>query len=143
MLKTKQEEICARFNSFDLHDSKLFSVHVVRNEASDSDDVLLDINLHPLRGEQDGKGAQLRFKDCTIIKLDLDLDGKRVCSDDIMCNVASIESSLKQRIEKEQLPSESEPLAEYLHFHIGLIHPGGTIDVFARDFDLVVAEPRP
>ncbi len=88
MLKTKQEEICARFNSFDLHDSKLLSVHVVRNESGHSDDVLLDINLHPWRGELNGKGAQLRFNDCTIIKLDLDLDGKRVCSDDIMCNVA-------------------------------------------------------
>ena len=140
VLKTKQEEICARFNSFDLHDSKLLSVHIVRDESDDSDHVQLETKLKPLRGEQPWKGAQLRFKDCTIIKLDLDLDGKRVCSDDIACNLASIDSSLKQRIEKEQLPYETEPLADYVHFHIVMTHPGGTIDVFARDFDLIVAE---
>jgi hypothetical protein len=81
-------------------------------------------------------------KDCRIIKLDLDLLGKQLCGGDIAASSCAMESALKEKIETEELPDfdlpqDEQPLAEYLHFRILLIHPAGEINFFAKDFELL------
>jgi len=88
--------------------------------------------------------AELIFYDCKIIRMDLDLVGKRMCSDDIESNVCLLNSLLKKQIEEEYFTnvrgvvklSEKDVLAGYLHFSIHLVEPGGDIDIFAKDFEL-------
>ncbi|HSA92231.1 MAG TPA: hypothetical protein VLE48_04415 [Terriglobales bacterium] len=130
------ENVSSRFNDLDLHDSKLLGVHLVRDASERVDDVVLDIRLRPQQGESAWRDVQLRFRDCTILKMNLDLDGKRVCADDIATNLCSSDSPLREELERGQLKYEKEPLADYLLFQIQLIHPGGEIDLFARDFEL-------
>lgn len=131
--------ICERFNSLHWHDSKLTNVQMLRNENSHTDDLHLSIKLlvNAEPGNYVWNKVKIVIKECTILKLDLDLDGKRVCSDQIARAFCSTASSLKSQIEQEQLKAEVNPLLEYLHFSILLIPPGGEINIFAKDFELI------
>jgi hypothetical protein len=66
----------------------------------------------------------------------LDLDGKYVCGDSIATAFCSKDSDLKSQIETNQLKYEKSPLAQYYHFSIELIPPGGKFDIFAKDFKI-------
>lgn len=137
------EEICASFNVLPWHDSKLVSVrvHPSDDELSHSLDIDLRMLTNPKPGAYEWTDATLTLNDCRIIKLDLDLLGKQLAGGDIASGSCDTESALKKEIETGQLldfdlPQADDPLGEYLHFRILLIHPGGRIDVFARAFEL-------
>jgi len=134
------QDICRRFNSLHWHDSKLVGVHISYSADDRTDDVCFQIELltNPQPGNYQWKSAKLKITECTIIKLDMDLDGKHVCSDDIAEAFCTAESPLKDQLEREQLKHEEKPLAGYLHFRISLIPPGGEIDLFAKDFELLM-----
>src|SRR5947207_14903710 len=70
---------------------------------------------------------------------DLDLQGKRDCSDDISSASCSAESEMKDRIQKERLKFSPDALRAYFHFRFYMIPPGGTLDVIAANFRLVPA----
>lgn len=138
------EDICRRFNELHWHDSKLVGIHISRSGEDRTDELYFQIELltNPQPGNYQWESAKLKFMECTIIKLDLDLDGKYECSDDIWEAYCTKESSLKDQIKREQLKNEENPLAEYLHFRISLIPPGGEINLFARDFELLVESEK-
>jgi hypothetical protein len=79
--------------------------------------------------------ANIVFKGSTYIVLDVDLDGKRVCADDISGAECHASSQLIRAL-SERNPRDS--FEGYLHFEIYLIPPGGKINILAKDF---VAEP--
>lgn len=138
-------DICKRFNDMHWHDSKLIGFQVFPIEGGLKDDTSFDIKLvtNAQLGKQEWKNVKLILKDCRIIKLNLDLLGKQLCGGDLASAHCEKESALKEYVEGEELkhfdlPQEENPLAELLHFTIQLIHPGGEINVFARDFELVM-----
>jgi hypothetical protein len=121
------ETIIQRFNGVRWHDSKLLGLSFYR--AGSEEQVKLSLQLW------DGDGtlapADLVLHSSTYVQLDVDLGGKRVCADDISgaeCHA----SSEWIRMLSEGNPHDS--FAGYLHFEIGLIPPGGTINVLAKDF---------
>lgn len=134
------EEICGKFNALNWHDSKLIGICLVRDESGTADTVRLDLRMidytEPFRSRW--KQATLLLKECTLLRLDIDLDGKRVCSDSIWSATCARDSSLKEEIERVQLRNEVKPLANYLHFEIRLIEPGGRVDAFAKSFELEI-----
>lgn len=137
------EETCARFNRLAWHDSKLISLrlHPSEDNLTHSVDFGLKLLTNAEPGEYEWSDATLTAKDCRIIKLDLDLLGKQLCGGDIASASCDIESEFKEKIETQELPAfdlpqGEQPLAGYLHFRILLIHPGGEINLFAKDFEL-------
>lgn len=132
------ETISNRFNSLNLHDSELLNIQILRSKDGLTNDVCFEIKLltNPQHGNYKWENAKLIMKDCTVIKIDLDLDGKRACADAIAGASCEIASDLKGYVDKEGLYREKKPLSGYLHFTIGLIHPGGEINVFAKNFEL-------
>ena len=137
------EDICSKFNSVRWHDSKLVCIQISHTKEDLPDDVYFEIELltnpHPTSHQR--TKARLIMKDCTIIKLDLDLAGKFVCAHDISEAFCTQDSPLKHQTDRE-LKYEEKPLAEYLHFTISLIPPGGEINLFAKDFELLVESEK-
>lgn len=146
--KDSLEDICKRFNAMAWHDSKLIGLHVSPSKGSEQE-VCFDIRLRTKdRSEHwDWKDAKLTIKDCRIIKVDLDLLAKHLCANDIANAFCGRKSGFKEQIERElvnhfDLQHEANPLAEFLHFRILLIHPGGEINVLARDFELIIKSEK-
>jgi hypothetical protein len=71
------------------------------------------------------------FKESTYIKLNVDLCGKAVCSDDISDARCVAESEWLRTLSAENPHDNFEG---YLHFQITLIPPGGEINILAKDF---------
>jgi hypothetical protein len=67
---------------------------------------------------------------------DIDLQGKRECSDDISSAKCEAKTDLMEKVQRERLHYTPNALAEYSHFSIYLIPPGGTVDVIASGFRL-------
>lgn len=132
------EDVCTRFNNLNWHDSKLLGIELLRRQGTDYLRCRLKLLWDSRPGQYRWKDATLTFQDCTILKLDLDLAGKRVCADDIAGARCTWQSALKDQLEREQLQHEKAPLAQFLHFTISLIPPGGSIDVFAKEFELLI-----
>ena len=116
------------------HDSKLRGVHV--QHRGDVDDVILHVEL---RGPSTAEFATLSvvLEDAAFFICDLDLHGKRECSDDISSANCSAESELKEKIQKERLKFSPDALKDYLHFRFYMIPPGGAMDVIAANFRLI------
>jgi len=81
------------------------------------------------------------------VRFTIDLESKRLCSDDISqasCEKDSpVKSKIEEKISQEPLqirPDRERPLDEYYLFRIQLIPPGGEMIVVAKDFDLVILE---
>lgn len=72
---------CEDLNRLSWHDSKLRSFSVVRQE-DDTDDVVLNLELRGV-SESEFTTTTLRLKDAVHIKIEMDLEGKLQCSDDI------------------------------------------------------------
>jgi hypothetical protein len=116
------------------------------------DSKLLGVSLHRTEGEEQvtlslllGKDwdslapTDVTFRNATYVRLDMGLDGKRVCSDDISHGVCRPSSDWLKSL------SEVNPFDNftgYLHFEVMLIPPGGKIDVLATDFMLVCPSER-
>jgi hypothetical protein len=82
--------------------------------------------------------AELVFKNCRLIKFDMDLVGKRYCGDDILAAECKIDSDFKKKMQMELFKYEKHELNSYLHFKITLIPPGGELDILAEDFEMIM-----
>jgi hypothetical protein len=119
--------IAQRFNSIRWHDSKLSTLSFYRVGSEE----LVKISLKLIGENGAHKPINLVFKESTYIKLDVDLEGKSECSDDISDAECLIESELLRTL-TNQNPYDN--FQGYLHFCIELIPPGGTINILAKNF---------
>lgn len=124
-----------RFNDIPWHDSKFLGLSVFQDEKLGLDIVCWFLRLWQ-NDPRSLRKAILIFEGATIVRTNLDLDGKRVVADDISDASCMSDSELKRQIEKE-LFYEHYPLADYFHFQLNLVDPGGQISVFAKSFRLV------
>jgi len=76
------------------------------------------------------------FEDAVFFFCDIDLQGKRECSDDISSAKCAAKTQLMTKLQNERLKDSPDALAGYLHFSFYLIPPGGTVDVLASAFRL-------
>ena len=146
-----KSQICKKFEEYYWHDSKITSFKLIRRWEGVRmvEDFLIELSLlidnDP--AQYKWEKADLVFKDCMGLKIDLNLKGKLFCSDDISEAYCEEDSSLKQNIAfelgypqrpDELLPKYLDPLAEYYFFKIALCSPGGDIQILAKDFELLV-----
>jgi hypothetical protein len=121
------ETIIRRFNSIKWHDSKLLGVSFYRAGSEE----LVKISLELIEAGRVPEPCQMIFVASTYIQLDVDLDAKRVCADDISsaeCHASS------EWVRKLTEGNPHDTFEGYLHFEIGMIPPGGTINILAKDF---------
>jgi hypothetical protein len=94
-----------------------------------------------LKGGNERQEKHIVFRECRIVLADLDLLGVLMCRGDIasaVCypNAVELERTKRDKTRQFDLPEDHNPLEECLGFRIQMIHPGGEIVVFARDFEL-------
>src|SRR5437762_60066 len=73
------EEVIRRFNDIRWHDSKLLCFSLSRSDSSEQ--VTLSLMLRNEQGEF--VATEAVFLQSTYVNMDVDLEGKRVCADDI------------------------------------------------------------
>ncbi len=129
-----RENVSESFNRLIWHDSKLRSLRVVRND-DDLDEVHLDVELRGMPG-QELTPMSVVLEDAVFFFSDIDLQGKRECSDDISSAKCEAKTDLMTKVQKERLQYSPDALAGYFHFSVYLIPPGGTVDVIASGFRL-------
>ena len=118
-----------RFNGVQWHDSKLLGFCFYREGAQE----LVKISLQLRQESAALRPVDLVFRESTYVKLEVDLEGKSQCSDDISDAECSAESEWLRTLSAGN-PYDS--FEGYLHFRISLIPPGGTINILAKDFSL-------
>src|SRR5216683_3197795 len=128
------EKVSESFNRLIWHDSKLRSLRVVRND-DDLDEVHLDVELRGMPG-QELTPMSVVLEDAVFFFSDIDLQGKRECSDDISSAKCEAKTDLMTKVQKERLQYSPDALEGYFHFWFYLIAPGGTFDVVASGFRL-------
>lgn len=121
-----------RFNAIPWHDSKLLSLCFYRENSQE----VVKISLQLLEGGGALRPVELLFHESTYLKLEVDLEGKSQCSDDISEANCSADSDWLRTLSAEN-PYDS--FEDFLHFKIGLIPPGGAINILAKDFVLTSA----
>jgi hypothetical protein len=126
-------DVCARFNGLFWHDSKLRGFRILNRD--DVDDCEFELELRGPAGSELIRRI-LVLQDAVFLFCDLDLQGKRECSDDISSAKCNADSDPKTRIQNERLSLTHDALIEYLHFSFYLIPPGGSIDVIAAGFKI-------
>jgi hypothetical protein len=126
------ENTSESFNRLVWHDSKLRTLRIVRNN-DDLDEVHLDVELRGAPGNE-LTPMTLVLQDAVFFFSDIDLQGKRECSDDISSAKCEAKTGLMIKLQNERLLHSPNVLAGYLHFSIYLIPPGGTVDVIASGF---------
>lgn len=122
-----------RFNSLVWHDSKLHSLRILR--SNDVDEVLLDLEFRGMQGQELTPMTAI-LEDAVFFFSDIDLQGKRECSDDISSARCAANTDLMTKLRNERLKYSPDALAGYFHFSLYLIPPGGTLDIIASDFRL-------
>ena len=122
--------ITQRFNDLPWHDSKLLGFSFYREGSQE----LARVSLQLLEKNRALQSVELIFHESTYVALEVDLEAKSQCSDDISDAECS-ESSDWIRTLSERNPYDS--FEGYLHFSIYLIPPGGSINVLAKDFSLL------
>ena len=127
------ENVSESFNRLIWHDSKLRCLRILRKD--DLDEVLLDVELRGVPG-QELTPMTVVLENAVFFLSDIDLQGKRECSDDISSAKCEAETDLITKLQKERLQYSPGPLSRHLHFSVYLIPPGGTIDVIASGFRL-------
>lgn len=116
------DDTCDSFNRLFWHDSKLRAVHLLHSD--DVDDLVLEVDL--ISGaERKHTPVTVVFEDAVFLICDIDVQGKRECSDDIGSATGYAVSDLKTRIKKGRLQDSSDALRGYFHFNCWLIPPGG------------------
>lgn len=136
-MKIPDEGKASAFTKLPWHDAKLLELRIARDSVLDQDNLACVVEF--MAAHNSWHRAVVTLSDCTIAKIDLDLDGKRVCADSIFSATCERESALKRSLEAGQLRGERHPLSDYYHFHILLVAPGGELSVFAKDFDVAWA----
>ena len=127
------ENVSESFNRLCWHDSKLRSLRILRND--DLDELRLDVELRGV-SKQELTPMTIVFEDAVFFFCDIDLQGKRECSDDISSGTCDSSSDLMNKLQNERLKYSPGALTGYFHFSIYLIPPGGTVDIIASDFRL-------
>jgi hypothetical protein len=127
------ERVSDSFNRLIWHDSKLRSLRVVR--SNDLDEVVLDVELRGMPN-QELTPMTIVLEDAVFFFSDIDLQGKRECSDDISSAKCEAKTDLMTKVQNERLQYSPDALAGYFHFSVYLIPPGGTVDVIASGFRL-------
>ena len=125
---------CDDLNHLSWHDSKLLSFSVVRRD--DTDDVVLNLELRGM-SEAELTAATLTLKDAVYIKIEMDLEGKMQCGDDISSAGCTMESELRDELLRTQFKYSPTALNGCFLFDLYLIPPGGRLQVFAESFTLV------
>ncbi len=128
------ENITEPFNRLVWHDSKLRSLRIQRN-ADDLDEVRLEVELRGMPG-QELTPMTVVLEDAVFFLSDIDLQGKRECSDDISSAKCEAKTDLMTKLQKDRLKYSPNALEGYFHFWFYLIAPGGTFDVVASGFRL-------
>ena len=128
------ENISESFNRLIWHDSKLRCLRTVRT-ADDLDEVHIEVELRGMP-EQELTPMTVVFEDAVFFLSDVDLQGKRECSDDISSAKCGDTSDLMTKLRNERLKHSPNALAGYFHFSVYMIPPGGTVDVIASGFRL-------
>jgi hypothetical protein len=122
------------FNRLFWHDSKLRTLRILRND-NDLDDVHLEVDLRGV-SEQELTPMTVIFEDAVFFFCDIDLQGKRECSDDISSGTCEASSDLMAKLLNERLKYSPNALEGYFHFSVYLIPPGGTVDIIASGYKL-------
>ena len=86
--------------------------------------------------EQELTPMTVVFEDAVFFFSDIDLQGKRECSDDISGGTCEASLELMTKLQNEQLKYSPNALTGYFHFSIYLIHPGGNVEIIAAAFRL-------
>lgn len=125
-----------RFNSLRWHDSKLVALCFYKFDGEDRVKLSLE-----LIGENGALiQAEMVFKECAYLATNVFLEAKSMCADDIS-GAKCYESSDWKRAVSEPQPIDvirgNRGLDQHLHFSISLIPPGGTINLLAKDFELL------
>ena len=128
-----KEEIISKFNGLTWHDAKLIDFSFYRNSANEN-----EIRMGLVFESTNGWSPLhwLTFEDSTFVNVDVDLEGKRVCSDSIASAACSEHSDWVISLSQA---SPYDDFSEYLHFKISLIPPGGSINILAKSFLLTEA----
>jgi hypothetical protein len=130
------QNISESFNRLSWHDSKLRSLRILRKD--DLDEVHLDVELRGFKGRE-LTPATVVLENAVFFLSDVDLQGKRECSDDISSAKCEAETDLMTKLQNERLQFSPGVLSGHFHFSIYLIPPGGTVDVIASGFRLEYA----
>ena len=123
-----EDEVIERFSQIKWPDMALASIRTERRDEVD-DFVAEIVGLY----SDVGAKFELRFEDATFVRLDVDFASKRTTSDSIDGARCRSESPWKTSL-GELNPYDN--FSSYLHFEIGLVPKGGTINVLARGFTL-------
>lgn len=99
------------------------------------DEVVLHVELRGMLG-QELTPMIVVLEDAVFFFCDIDLQGKRECSDDISSAKCEAKTDLMTKVQNERLQYSPDALAGYFHFSLYLIPPGGTLDVIASGFRL-------
>lgn len=124
--------ITQRFNEIRWHDSKLLGLCFYRKNSQE----MVKISLQLLGDQGALMPVEMVFKESTYIQLDVDLEGKSQCSDDISEANCSAESDWLLRL---SAGNPYDNFKGFLHFKIRLVPPGGEINILAKDFALASA----
>jgi hypothetical protein len=128
----ENDSIISSFNAVRWHDSKLLSLAFHRIEKQDE----VSVSIQMQNGVGQLTPSTLLFEGSTYIRLEVDLEGKRVCADSIFSATCQAESDFLTNLKKAN-PYDS--FQGYLHFRIELVPPGGWIDLLATGFQLKAA----
>jgi hypothetical protein len=128
-----------QFNEIAWHDSEILSFELTEKGATY--ELLLRLSLF----EKDNNFAYeknfriLKFTNCRIIQMDLDLLGMKLCGATIasaFCDEDGLTYAVKtrERTNDFDLPQDRLPLQNCFVFMIEMTPPTGTITVFAENF---------
>ena len=106
---TEKEPIDS-FNKIHWHDSKFRSFAIKRERGVDN--VIFDLELRETSGNELTQ-TTLILEDAAYLRVELDLDGKAQCSDDISSALCERESALKKELLRSQLKYNPTALDDY------------------------------
>lgn len=132
------ESIRQRFSAIRWHDSVLHDPIFLRVGKEQRVRIPLELDVRPrVPGSSHEPIYELHtitFMRTNRIKMDVDLECKRDCSDQVFSGEMIEPSVWKDKIVKEDPYND---YSTYLHFRIELCAPSGTIEILAEDFELV------
>lgn len=137
-------EVSNQFNRVRWHDSKFFSLELLPDENEETYSLRLNVKLitNTQGGEDEWVDKKLIFRECRIVRLDLDLLAMQFIGGDIASAVCETEAGSREKTERDKikdfdLPQKDNSLDDLLFFKITFIHPGGELIAFAKSFELV------
>jgi len=101
----------------------------------------LDLIVDFSEGKIERRLQSAVFRDCRILKTDLDLLGVLICGGDIAAagcypDAIELEKEMRDKVRQFDLPQTRNPLDECVAFFFEMIPPGGQMLIFARGFEL-------